>query len=50
MSPVQYRVERNPLTKHGSYKLRFFPQQIAGHDKVAPQIATDEKNIHPLGP
>ena len=34
MAPIQYRVERNSLTRPASYKLRFLPQHAAGYDEV----------------
>ncbi|MCI5116318.1 MAG: DUF4469 domain-containing protein, partial [Candidatus Electrothrix sp. AX1] len=36
---IHYRVERNPLTKPASYKLRFLPQGIAGYNEVAERVA-----------
>lgn len=36
---IHYRVERNPLTKPASYKLRFLPQGTAGYDAVAERVA-----------
>jgi nucleoid DNA-binding protein len=41
MGTVQYRVERNPLTKPASYKLRFLPKQTAGYDELAAALAKD---------
>ncbi|MGX9725772.1 MAG: hypothetical protein ACTFAK_00165 [Candidatus Electronema sp. VV] len=39
MQGIHYRVERNPLTKPGSYRLRFIPQGTAGYDEVAARVA-----------
>ena len=39
MTSILYRVERNPLTKSGSYKLRFLPQGVAGYRQVAERVA-----------
>ncbi|MCI5192069.1 MAG: DUF4469 domain-containing protein [Candidatus Electrothrix sp. AU1_5] len=36
---IHYRVERNPLTKPASYKLRFLPQGIAGYNELAERVA-----------
>ena len=35
MAPIKYRIEPNPMTTPGSYKLRFIPQGINGYDEVA---------------
>src|SRR5512133_2570791 len=39
MQGIHYRVERNPLTKPVSYRLRFIPQGTAGYDEVAARVA-----------
>ena len=39
MDTIQYRVERNPLTKTPSYKLRFVPRGTAGYDDLAARLA-----------
>ena len=39
MGNVMYRVERNPLTKPVSYKLRFIPQGVIGYDEITAQVA-----------
>lgn len=39
MQGIHYRVERNPLTKPASYRLRFIPQGVAGYDELAARIA-----------
>lgn len=39
MQGIHYRVERNPLTKPVSYRLRFLPQGIGGYDEVAARVA-----------
>ncbi|MGR0480472.1 MAG: DUF4469 domain-containing protein [Candidatus Electronema sp. V4] len=39
MQGIHYRVERNPLTKPASYRLRFIPQGTAGYDEVAARVA-----------
>ncbi|CAK8717169.1 DUF4469 domain-containing protein [Candidatus Electronema halotolerans] len=36
---VHYRIERNPLTKPASYRLRFVPQGTGGYDEVAARVA-----------
>ena len=36
---IHYRVERNPLTKPASYRLRFIPQGTAGYDEVAARVS-----------
>lgn len=36
---IHYRVERNPLTKPASYRLRFIPQGTGGYDEVAARVA-----------
>ena len=47
MSPVQYRIERNPLSKSGTYRLRFLPQQIGGYDEVAARVALKNPGSSP---
>lgn len=44
MAPVHYRIEPNPLTTPGSYKLRFIPQGINGYDEVAAAVALKNPN------
>ena len=39
MSSVKYRVERNPLTKPESYRLRFMPQWVAGSNEIASELS-----------
>ena len=36
---IHYRIERNPLTKPASYRLRFLPQGTAGYNEVAERVA-----------
>ena len=36
---VHYRVEKNPLTKSTSFRLRFLPQGTGGYDEVAARVA-----------
>jgi hypothetical protein len=36
---IHYRIERNPLTKPGTWRLRFMPQGTAGYDEVAARVA-----------
>ncbi|WP_446008491.1 DUF4469 domain-containing protein [Candidatus Electrothrix sp.] len=36
---IHYRIERNALTKPGTWRLRFLPQGIAGYDEVAERVA-----------
>ena len=44
MAPIQYRIEPNPMTTPGSYKLRFIPQGINGYDEVAQAVALKNPN------
>ena len=44
MAPIQYRIEPNPMTTPGSYKLRFIPQGINGYDEVAEAVALKNPN------
>ena len=37
---IHYRIERNPLTKPGTCRLRFMPQGTPGYGEVAEQIKT----------
>jgi hypothetical protein len=39
MQGIHYRIERNPLTKPASYRLRFIPQGVVGYDELAARIA-----------
>ena len=39
MATVQYRIERNPLTKPTTYRIRFLPKGTAGYDEVARRVA-----------
>ena len=36
---IHYRIERNPLTKPGTWRLRFMPQGTAGYGEVAARVA-----------
>ena len=36
---IHYRIERNPLTKPGTWRLRFMPQGTAGYDELAKRVA-----------
>ncbi|MCI5132217.1 MAG: hypothetical protein D3904_12020, partial [Candidatus Electrothrix sp. EH2] len=36
---IRYRIERNPLTKLGTWRLRFMPQGTAGYGEVAERVA-----------
>ena len=36
---IHYRIERNPLTKPSTWRLRFMPQGTAGYDEVAKRVA-----------
>jgi hypothetical protein len=44
MAPIQYRIEHNPMTTPGSYKLRFIPQGVNGYDEVAAAVALKNPN------
>jgi len=44
MAPIQYRIEPNPMTTPGSYKLRFIPQGVNGYDEVAAAVALKNPN------
>lgn len=44
MAPIQYRIEPNPMTTPGSYKLRFIPQGVNGYDEVAKAVALKNPN------
>ena len=44
MAPMKYRIEPNPMTTPGSYKLRFIPQGINGYDEVAAAVAMKNPN------
>lgn len=44
MAPIKYRIEPNPMTTPGSYKLRFIPQGINGYDEVAAAVALKNPN------
>ncbi|MCI5130420.1 MAG: hypothetical protein D3904_02600, partial [Candidatus Electrothrix sp. EH2] len=41
---MKYRIEPNPMTTPGSYKLRFIPQGINGYDEVAQAVALKNPN------
>ena len=44
MAPILYRIEPNPMTTPGSYKLRFIPQGVNGYDEVAEAVALKNPN------
>ena len=44
MAPIQYRIEPNPMTTPGSYKLRFIHQGINGYNEVAAAVALKNPN------
>ena len=44
MAPIKYRIEPNPMTTPGTYKLRFIPQGINGYDEVAKAVALKNPN------
>ncbi|MCI5120646.1 MAG: hypothetical protein D3908_05545 [Candidatus Electrothrix sp. AUS4] len=44
MAPMKYRIEPNPMTTPGSYKLRFIPQGVNGYDEVAKAVALKNPN------
>ncbi|CAK8721996.1 DUF4469 domain-containing protein [Candidatus Electrothrix gigas] len=39
MATVQYRIERNPLTKPATYRLRFLSKGTGGYEEVARRVA-----------
>jgi hypothetical protein len=41
---MKYRIEPNPMTTPGSYKLRFIPQGVNGYDEVAKAVALKNPN------
>lgn len=47
MATVQYRIEWNPLTKPGTYRLRFLPNKTAGYDEVAARVALKHPGSSP---